>query len=206
MLTSSKLPLVWSTFYVLFQFKEVNIWAPSLQCHFGHMFHLTLLLNRPYRKFAAAHSLLRNCTKLKSKNNTRGRYEKEFVGRLKSLWIEASLMRIYYSKHVSGALKFVWNFLQEGKELEPFHIIFILKSINEDVHSTRSCLYSLLCLVFQCLILCSWCPFASLALAVKSVFKRGGGGGVVRFWSWVLQSRSYLFSKEYKCYFINFMV
>ena len=34
-------------------------------------------------------------------------------------------MRIYYSKHVSGALKFVWHCLQEGKELEPFHIFII---------------------------------------------------------------------------------
>ena len=40
-----------------FQLMEVNIWAPSLQCYFGHTFHLTLLLNRPYRKFGAAHSL-----------------------------------------------------------------------------------------------------------------------------------------------------
>ena len=56
---------------------------------------------------------------------------RKIVWRLKSLWIQASLMRIYYSKHMSGALKFVCNFLQEGKELEPFHII---------VHSGR-CIY-----------------------------------------------------------------
>ena len=44
----------------------------------------------------------------------------------KSLWLKASLMRILYPKHMSGALNFVWNFIAEGKELEPFQMIATL--------------------------------------------------------------------------------
>ena len=34
-----------------------------------------------------------------------------------------NFIRIYYPKHVSGALKLVWHFIQEGKELEHFRFI-----------------------------------------------------------------------------------
>jgi len=47
--------------------------------------------------------------------------------------LKASLMRIQYSKHVSGACKLIWNFLQEGRELEPFDIIDI------DTYFTLQC-------------------------------------------------------------------
>ena len=56
--------------------------------------------------FGAAHSV-RNCTKLNSNKIIPEGAMRKIFWRLKSLWIQASLMRIYYSKHVSGALKFV---------------------------------------------------------------------------------------------------
>ena len=54
---------------------------------------------------------------------TRGRYENEFVWRIKSLWIEASLMRIYYLKHVSGALNLYEIFFKKVKSCNPYILL-----------------------------------------------------------------------------------
>lgn len=57
-------------------------------------------------------------------------------------------MRIYYPKHVSGALKLVWNFLQEGKELEHFRII-VYKAFYIALRLVNKTMVRALCCVFD---------------------------------------------------------